>query len=189
MILFHSTVTTPFGLFSLATDEEGFVRYSAFGPLTALRQRAALVARGLRSPTGGPDVSWRPAGPRHGAILRQLEEYGLGTRRVFSVRVRPSGTAFQQRVWTALQSIPPGTTRSYGELARALRTAPRAIGRANATNPVCLFIPCHRVIGGDGALTGFAFGNALKAKLLRHEAGRESDRAQEQTMTADQLPS
>ena len=82
----------------------------------------------------------------------------------------PAGTAFQQRVWKALLRIPFGRTRSYGEIARELRSSARAVGRANSTNPVCLIVPCHRVIGADGSLTGFAFGEDLKRRLLEHEA-------------------
>jgi methylated-DNA-[protein]-cysteine S-methyltransferase len=74
-------------------------------------------------------------------------------------------------VWAALATIPFGETRSYGQIAAALGNpgASRAIGRANATNPICLFVPCHRVIGADGSLTGFAFGEDIKRQLLAHE--------------------
>jgi methylated-DNA-[protein]-cysteine S-methyltransferase len=93
-----------------------------------------------------------------------------GQRRDFSVPLAPRGSAFQQRVWAELARIPFGETRSYGELARVLKSAPRAVGRANATNPISLLIPCHRVIGADGKLTGYAFGEATKRRLLDFEA-------------------
>jgi methylated-DNA-[protein]-cysteine S-methyltransferase len=107
-------------------------------------------------------------------VARQLAEYAAGERRVFDLTLAPRGSAFQQQVWAALQQIPFGQTRSYGELALALGDPglARAVGRANATNPIWLVIPCHRVIGADGSLTGYAGGLALKAALLRFETGR-----------------
>lgn len=88
------------------------------------------------------------------------------------IPVQPSGTLFQLRVWQALQQIPPGQTRSYAQIAASLGqpSASRAIGMANGQNPISLIIPCHRVIGSSGALTGYAGGKARKAWLLRHEA-------------------
>jgi methylated-DNA-[protein]-cysteine S-methyltransferase len=85
------------------------------------------------------------------------------------VAVDPDGTPFQQRVWSALRAIPPGETRTYGELARQLGTHPRAVGSANGRNPVCLAIPCHRVIASDGTLCGYAWGEERKRWLLAHE--------------------
>jgi len=90
------------------------------------------------------------------------------------VPLAPIGTEFQKRVWDALCAIPVGETRGYAQLAGQLGSpqAARAVGRANATNPICLFVPCHRVIGADGSLTGFAFGEDIKRKLLEHEGVR-----------------
>ncbi|WP_439533764.1 methylated-DNA--[protein]-cysteine S-methyltransferase [Polymorphobacter sp.] len=87
------------------------------------------------------------------------------------VAAAPAGSEFQQRVWAALRAIPAGETRSYGEIARVLGQtgASRAVGLANGRNPVALVIPCHRVIGGGGGLTGYAGGMERKAWLLRHE--------------------
>jgi methylated-DNA-[protein]-cysteine S-methyltransferase len=85
------------------------------------------------------------------------------------IAVDPDGTPFQQRVWAALRAIPPGETRTYGDLARQLGTHPRAVGSANGRNPVCLAIPCHRVIAADGKLCGYAWGEERKRWLLRHE--------------------
>lgn len=105
------------------------------------------------------------------AVARQLEEYQRGERRSFDLPLAAHGTAFQQQVWAALCRIPYGSTMSYGELALALGKpgAARAVGRANATNPIALIVPCHRVLGADGSLTGYAGGLALKAALLRFE--------------------
>ena len=96
----------------------------------------------------------------------QLTTWFKGGRRRFSLRLAPAGSPFQRRIWTALGLIPYGQTRSYGEIARLLKTSARAVGRANATNPVCVVVPCHRVIGADGSLTGYAFGEARKRALL-----------------------
>jgi methylated-DNA-[protein]-cysteine S-methyltransferase len=87
-----------------------------------------------------------------------------------SVPLELSGTPYQHRVWEAVRAIPPGDTRSYGDLAVALKSVPRAVGRANATNPAPLFVPCHRVVGGDGDLTGYAWGLDRKRWLLEHES-------------------
>jgi methylated-DNA-[protein]-cysteine S-methyltransferase len=94
-----------------------------------------------------------------------------GKRRTFQLPMAEIGTTFQKRVWAELCRIPLSETRTYGEVAAALGQpgAARAVGRANALNPVCLIVPCHRVIGANGALTGFAFGAALKQRLLEHE--------------------
>jgi len=90
------------------------------------------------------------------------------------VAVDPGGTPFQQEVWSALRAIPRGTTRSYGDLAAQLGrpAASRAVGRANALNPVCIVVPCHRLIGADGSLTGYSGGLERKRWLLEHEGAR-----------------
>lgn len=102
----------------------------------------------------------------------QLAEYFAGERREFDVPLGPRGTAFQQRVWGQLGRIPFGETRSYGELAHALGrpSASRAVGAANGRNPISILVPCHRVIAGSGALTGYAGGLDAKRWLLAHEA-------------------
>lgn len=106
-----------------------------------------------------------------GDVARQLQQYQDGSRREFTLPLAPGGSAFQQRVWAELCRIPYGSTISYGELARRVgdEGAARAVGRANATNPIALIVPCHRVIGSDGKLTGYAGGLPLKAALLQFE--------------------
>lgn len=102
----------------------------------------------------------------------QLDEYFVGTRRTFDLRVEPlGGTAFQRAVWRALLDVPYGETAGYGEIARRLGrpTAARAVGAANGRNPVSIVVPCHRVVGADGRLTGYGWGNERKAWLLDHE--------------------
>jgi methylated-DNA-[protein]-cysteine S-methyltransferase len=104
----------------------------------------------------------------------QLDEYFAGTRTEFALPVEPDGTAFQRVVWRALQEIPYGTTINYGSLARRIgnANASRAVGAANGRNPISIVIPCHRVIGANGDLTGYAGGMARKEALLRLEANR-----------------
>jgi methylated-DNA-[protein]-cysteine S-methyltransferase len=106
------------------------------------------------------------------AAVRQLREYFAGTRTTFDVPLDLRGSAFQREAWLALASIPYGTTRTYGEQARSLGrpAATRAVGAANGRNPVPIVLPCHRLVGADGSLTGFAGGLAVKRALLDHEA-------------------
>jgi methylated-DNA-[protein]-cysteine S-methyltransferase len=103
----------------------------------------------------------------------QLEEYFQGTRRVFDLPLDPVGTPFQLAAWAVLRTIPYGTTMSYGEQARTLGdpNKARAVGAANGKNPLSIIVPCHRVVGTNGSLTGFAGGLDAKALLLEFEAG------------------
>lgn len=104
-------------------------------------------------------------------VFRQLDEYFAGTRRDFDFPCRLHGTPFQEKVWAALREIPYGETRSYKEIAAAIRRprAFRAIGAANHANPILIAIPCHRVIGADGSLVGYGGGLAMKKALLELE--------------------
>ncbi len=106
----------------------------------------------------------------------ELEEYFAGTREVFTVPLDMRGTPFQKQVWTALRNIPFGETRTYGQLAKQLGNpaATRAAGAANGRNPIAVIVPCHRVIGFSGKLTGFAGGLDAKAHLLNLEGRGES---------------
>lgn len=107
------------------------------------------------------------------AAQRELEEYFAGQRRAFSLPLAPTGTPFQLRVWQALRAIPYGATISYGELARRIENprAVRAVGLANGRNPLSIIVPCHRVIGADGTLTGYGGGLERKRVLLALESG------------------
>jgi methylated-DNA-[protein]-cysteine S-methyltransferase len=114
--------------------------------------------------------------PRHPILLeaeRQLSEYFAGKRMYFDLPLEPDGTAFQKKVWQALREIPFGKTRSYLDLAKRVGSprASRAVGAANGKNPLSIIVPCHRVVGADGSLTGFAGGLEIKAALLALEAG------------------
>lgn len=121
-------------------------------------------------------ISWMPikgdigTSPLISEAVRQLEEYFAGTRTVFDIPLRPSGTEFQRRVWDALREIPYGQTRTYGEIARVCGcpNAARAVGGACHNNPISIIIPCHRVVGANG-LTGYAGGLDKKKALLELE--------------------
>jgi methylated-DNA-[protein]-cysteine S-methyltransferase len=158
----HATsvqLATRFGPFSCAVDADGAVLGTTFGPLTALRSR---LPAGVELTADSTPAS---------ELVAQLEEYFSGTRRAFTAPIAARGTPFQEEVWAALRRIPWGETRTYGELAALIGKpgAARAVGRANATNPVCVLVPCHRVIGAGGQLTGFAFGPEIKRQLLALE--------------------
>jgi methylated-DNA-[protein]-cysteine S-methyltransferase len=160
---YYDTFPTAFGPFSVAVDAAGAVVGTAFGERTALKSR--LIPCDLVSGTD-----------RTTAVRDQLIAYFLGERSTFDVRLAAAGTRFQHRVWAALGAIPVGETRTYGQIATELGNpfASRAVGRANATNPICVIIPCHRVIGANGTLTGFAFGEETKRRLLALERSRAS---------------
>jgi len=102
---------------------------------------------------------------------QQLNDYLSGNRKVFDLPLSPEGTDFQKKVWKALEEIPYGETRSYGEIAKIIGnpTAARAVGMANNRNPILIFIPCHRVIGTNGSLVGYACGLEIKEQLLTME--------------------
>ncbi len=106
-------------------------------------------------------------------VIEQLQAYFAGDLKQFNLKLNPQGTPFQKRAWAELQRIPYGETITYGEQARRLGDAKacRAVGRANGSNPIGIIVPCHRVIGSTGKLTGFAAGLDTKAWLLQHEAG------------------
>lgn len=153
---------TALGPIQAAFDADGAVIYLGFADHEF---REALMGKLARLD---------PAPPSAEAMARlrdQLEAYAAGKRRAFEVSFRLHGSPFEQRVWATLQRIPFGETRSYGQLAAALgdRSLSRAVGRANGANPVSILVPCHRVIGAGGALTGYAGGLAMKAHLLRLE--------------------
>jgi methylated-DNA-[protein]-cysteine S-methyltransferase len=124
-----------------------------------------------------PEREWVPDPAPFRSVIAQLSEYFAGRRREFDLPLGPHGTEFQRSVWKALTRIPYGETLSYGELARRIGNprASRAVGLANGANPLPIVVPCHRVIGADGSLTGFGGGLDIKRKLLaleRTNAGR-----------------
>ncbi len=108
---------------------------------------------------------------------RQLEEFLNGTRKEFDVKLNPRGTDFQHKVWNALRDIPYGETRSYKQIAKAIgnEKASRAVGMANHNNPIMIIVPCHRVIGANGKLVGYAGGLNIKEQLLNIERMRKEE--------------
>ncbi len=144
-----------------------YVVQSPVGPLTLEGTETALLA--LRFGALGQGG----AAPVLELAARQLAEYFAGERRVFTVPLSPAGTPFQKRVWEALPSIPYGETSTYGAVAQRIGNpnACRAVGMANNRNPLPIFIPCHRVVGRDGSLTGYAGGLDRKQFLLDLERG------------------
>ncbi|MCR4395710.1 MAG: methylated-DNA--[protein]-cysteine S-methyltransferase [Candidatus Saccharicenans sp.] len=135
---------------------------------------ACTFLRGKKSPglkPAEPTARLKAAPAALQEAYRQLAEYFEGRRQKFSVKLNLGGTPFQKKVWARLRQIPFGQTRSYGQVARACGRpgAARAVGGANNRNPVVIFIPCHRVIGSDGRLTGFGGGLWRKKWLLEHE--------------------
>ncbi|MDB5859468.1 MAG: methylated-DNA--[]-cysteine S-methyltransferase family protein [Ramlibacter sp.] len=152
------------------------VRYaSPLGPMLLAASDAGLAGVWFEGQRHGPEsVPWRES-PRHPVLreaVRQLQEYFDGRRTAFELPLDLThGTPFQQSVWQALLAIPPGATTSYGELGRRLGRpqAARAVGAAVGRNPVSIVVPCHRVLGTAGALTGYAGGLERKSALLQLE--------------------
>ena len=133
--------------------------------------------RGEGRRAAGVEDGWRRGGAVVDEARKQLGEYFEGRRKAFDLPLAPSGTEFQLRAWRTLQDIPYGATRSYGEQARAMEQprAVRAVGAANGRNRIPIVVPCHRVVGGDGTLTGYAGGLHIKEFLLdleRRQSGR-----------------
>ena len=148
---------------------------SPIGELLLLGDGQAL--HGLYMQEGRTAITVRPEWQREdepfAAVRTQLDEYWDGARRNFDVPLTMHGSPFQQQAWRALQEIPYGETISYGEQARRIGRAadPRAVGQANGRNPIAVIVPCHRVIGADGSLTGYGGGVERKRRLLELEAG------------------
>ena len=157
MALTYRTVSTPLGDITAVADEAGLTQVILAGDDGSVLTEAT---------EGGPIVD---------AAAQQLAEYFAGERMAFDVPLAPQGTEFQQTVWTALGDVPFGTTATYGEIAKAIGqlTATRAVGAANGRNPIPIIIPCHRVIGASGELTGYSGGGGIETKrrLLDHESG------------------
>jgi methylated-DNA-[protein]-cysteine S-methyltransferase len=139
------------------------------GPMTVeLDAQGALVRLSWRADeAGAPDAG--PAPPGHPVSIVLAAYFAGDLDALTALPAAPAGTPFQQRVWAALREIPPGRTWSYQQLAERVGSVARAVGAANGANPVGIVIPCHRVIGADGGLVGYAGGLDAKRWLLRHE--------------------
>ncbi|WIG56494.1 MAG: Methylated-DNA--protein-cysteine methyltransferase [Rhodanobacteraceae bacterium] len=164
----YDYLDTPIGPLLLVCDGEGLV-------YVGLPRHGAAQA--------APDGAQRSKSKLH-AAARELDEYFAGTRQAFDVPLHPSGTPFQLEVWGALLAIPYGETVSYADIARRIHRprAVRAVGAANGANPLSIFVPCHRVIGSHGDLTGYGGGLPAKRWLLAHE--RRHAPVPELTLTA-----
>ena len=146
---------------------------SPVGPLTITCDERSLTGVYFANGRGPvPGDEWTRDDARCAGAREQLEQYFRGERQTFDLPITLRGTPFQVKVWNALREIPFGTTVSYGALARAIGkpAAVRAVGAANGQNPICVIVPCHRVIGADGSLTGFGGGLPRKKQLLEHES-------------------
>src|SRR5258708_6715385 len=145
------------------------------GELTLVQQDGSLT--GLYFPGHWPRPARSAFGPRAAEgfadVAAQLDGYLAGDRTAFDLPVKANGTEFDRRVWDLIRAVPYGRTTTYGDLARSLgpRTDPRDVGAAVGRNPLCIVIPCHRVIGSTGKLTGYAGGLARQPALLELEAG------------------
>jgi methylated-DNA-[protein]-cysteine S-methyltransferase len=150
---FYAEMPSPVGRLLLAAGTDGALQVLSF-----LEGRKAVA----------PDPEWRADHTVFKETNRQLRSYFAGELRDFDLAIEPQGTPFQLTVWKALCAVPYGTTISYGELARRVgnANASRAVGLANGSNPIAIIIPCHRVIGSNGKLTGYGGGLPIKQKLL-----------------------
>jgi len=155
--LFSTAVDSPVGVLTIVASDDGL--------------RAILWPDDDPSRVRLAETIEDPSHPVVAAAAGQLREYFDGERIDFDVPLDPVGTEFQRAAWTALCSIPYGATVSYGEQAARMgdRRKARAVGAANGRNPISIVVPCHRVVGANGALTGFAGGTDTKAWLLEHE--------------------
>ena len=154
-----SSFDTPLGPLAAVVDASGALVALEFADSRPLSVRGHAVAAD---------------GPATAPVKRQLDEYFASERREFDLALAPFGTAFQRAVWAALLAIPYGATISYLELARRIGnpSATRAVGRTNGLNPITIVVPCHRVIGADGTLTGYGGGLPRKEALLALEGAR-----------------
>jgi methylated-DNA-[protein]-cysteine S-methyltransferase len=161
---------------------------SPHGDMLAVVEDGALVRLHWMEPLEAEPVGSRASRAPFRLLERELDDYWNGRMKSFSVPLAPVGTAFQRDVWTALAQIPFGNTTSYSRLAASIGRprAVRAAGRANGANPIAILIPCHRVIGANGALTGYPGTIERKAALLRLEGLRVSgDSLEHRTVAAD----
>jgi methylated-DNA-[protein]-cysteine S-methyltransferase len=166
----HKTISTSIGDLTLAADDDGAITGVGFGGRAAAEAiddpgEAPAATNGRAATSGNPAAALD-------AAATQLREYLAGERTAFDLPLRPHGNPFEQLVWAELARIPYGETTSYGEIARRIGHpgAARAVGRANGRNPIAIVLPCHRVIGSDGSLTGYGGGLDLKRALLTLEA-------------------
>jgi methylated-DNA-[protein]-cysteine S-methyltransferase len=165
MAYFYKTIASPVGALKLVASDQGLA--------------AILWERDNPKRVRLGELVENPAHPVLIQAERQLEEYFAGRRTAFAIKLDMVGSEFQKKVWEALLAIPFGETRAYADIARRIGrpNAFRAVGAANGRNPVSIMVPCHRAIGSDGSLTGFAGGLAAKQYLLTLEGARRQTAA------------
>ena len=165
MRLTYHVMSSPLGLLFLARSNRG-LRHLEFMDRKSIKRMIAGHKK------DAPDATWEPSLLELKVVVDQLEAYFCGTRTAFELPLDPQGTEFQQQVWKALLRIPFAETRSYGDIAKAIHQprSARAVGLANNQNPIAIIVPCHRVIGASGSLTGYGGGMRRKRWLLEHEA-------------------
>jgi O-6-methylguanine DNA methyltransferase len=158
-------MSSPVGLLFLGRSERG-LRYLQFMDRKSLKRMLASHA------ADAPDATWVPSLLELKGVVDQLEAYFNGLLHDFEIPLDLVGSDFQLKVWRALTAIPFGETRTYGQIAKTIRQpkATRAVGLANNQNPIAIIVPCHRVIGANGALTGYGGGLPRKKWLLHHES-------------------
>jgi methylated-DNA-[protein]-cysteine S-methyltransferase len=163
-IAYHM-MSSPVGLLFLARTDRG-LRYLQFMERKSLKRMIAA-----RSDVA-PDATWEPSLLDLKDVVEQLDAYFNGMLQEFDVPLDAIGSDFQKKVWNALRQIPFGETRSYGQIAKTIRQpkASRAVGLANNQNPIAIIVPCHRVIGANGSMTGYGGGLPRKRWLLEHES-------------------
>jgi O-6-methylguanine DNA methyltransferase len=161
--VYHASLQTPIGRLHLFSTSHGLVKLAL--PNEPQSEAEAYVRRRLGSTTIAEDAS------AHETALAELTAYFAGACRSFTVPLDPRGTPFQRLVWDAVAAVPYGETRTYGEIAHVIGrpAAVRAVGAANGANPLPLIIPCHRLIGANGDLTGYGGGIEIKRRLLALE--------------------
>lgn len=158
-------MSSPLGLLFLASSQRG-LRYLEFMDRKSIKRMIANHAATY------PEAKWEPSLLELKPVVEQLEGYFCGALDTFDVRLDPAGSTFQLAVWRALLDIPYGETRTYGGIAKAIQQprSARAVGLANNQNPIAIVVPCHRVIGANGSLTGYGGGLTRKKWLLALEA-------------------
>ena len=158
--LYYAQIDSPIGPLNLAVSEQGLV--------------ALEFDRKTFPPRKDKNVAWQKSVEKTAPYARELREYFAGKRREFSFALDLRGTPFQKQCWQALLAIPYGETRTYADIARAIKNpqAFRAVGLANNRNPIAIVVPCHRVIRTDGELAGYRWGLQRKQKLLEREGAR-----------------
>jgi len=158
--MYYTYYKSPLGDIALTANEQGLTALTFISSKKTEDYKALLISQNYQN---NPE--------KFTQVCQQLTEYFSGERKEFDLPLAATGTPFQQKVWQALCAIKQGETKTYAWLAKKINNekAVRAVGSANGANPIALIVPCHRVIGSNGKLTGYAGGLALKAKLLMHE--------------------